>query len=327
MLKSGCIRIIIILLVFVFLTSPLARDPIVQAKMQAIDDEELAMVEAEAGLTVGLNLNAYASATSASLGDSAGEYLNLPSLNLFGNGVNSQGFTVSAGLNLDIGTSSGRTYIYLSNIALPAGNFGLSLFSSNVNIVESGGNRTLGNVGILNVFIGRTVTTVNATAISPALANVTPAWLRIGPHASGGGLEGVGQLGGYIDNIRIDAGGGTPGGLSIRGTYIYSATPGTYYASGTNPATWAQGMQGNAWLGGSFRTYYLNGNLRPTTSNVDTLLSMDIGTNGSSLMKLSLPMAATIKIRAFSFDGITSFGPIMLDNVIFYRQDLYLRHL
>lgn len=315
------------MLVFVFLASPLAHDPVVQAKMKVIDDEELAMVEAEAGLTVGLNLTAYASATTASLGDGAGEYLNLPSLNLFGNGVNSQGFTVNAGnLGLDIGTSSSRTWLYLSNIELPAGNFGLSLFSSNVNIIETGGNRTLGNVGILDVFIGRNVTTVNATAISPALANITPAWLRIGPHASGGGLEGVGQLGGYINNIRIDAGGGTPGGLSILGTYIYSATPGTSYTSQT-PTTWSPGMQGNGLLGGSFRTYNLNGSLRPTTSNVDTLLSLDIGTNGGSLMKLSLPMAATIKIRAFSFDGITSFGPIMLDNVIFYRQDMYLRNL
>jgi hypothetical protein len=310
----------------VLVLTPSVQDPVVQAKMQAIDDEELALVEAEAGLTVGLNITAYSSATSASLGDSLGEYVNLPSLNLFGNGVNSQGFTVSAALNLDIGTNSGRPYVYLSNIALPAGNFGLSLFSSNVNVIEGSGNRTLGNVGILDVFLGRTVTTVNATAISPALANVTAAWLRIGPHASGGGLEGVGELGGYINNIRIDAGGGTPGGLSILGTYIYSAIPGTTYTSAT-PTTWSPGMQGNGLLGGSFRTYYLNGNLRPTTSNVDTLLSLDIGTNGSSLMKLSLPMAATIKIRAFSFDGITSFGPIMLDNVIFYRQDMYLRNL
>lgn len=317
MLNFNFIRIITFIAVLVF--AVFVYDSSVQAKMKPITEEDLAQIEGEAGLTIGLNMTAYAAATSASLGDGAGEYIVLPSLVV--GSSNGGAFPVAANLTVDMGAASGRTWIYLANLALPSGANGISVNATGVNIIEASGNRTLGNVSISNIYLGRTAGSL------PTLANVTPAWLRIGPHATGGGLELYASLSGYVNQIQYTQ--NTAGrALTLQGLYIYNPTYGTYWASGTDPLTWDDGMTGNGLIGGSYRTYYVNGTLRPTTSNVSTVASMDIGASGSTtLFKLSQPMAITLKLRSFQIDPVRSWGPIMLDNGIFYRSDFYLRHL
>jgi hypothetical protein len=319
---NNFIRVITFISVFILIFAAFAYDSSVQAKMKAITEEDLAQIEGEAGLTIGLNLTASAVATNVSLGDGAGESINLPSLVVGGSGAGGT-FAVATNLTVDIGANSGRTWIYMGNIVLPSGTGGVNVTSSNVNIVESSGNRTLGNLALTGVYLGRTVTGIT----QPSLANVTAAWMRMGPHASGGGLELYASLGAYVDQIQYTQ--NTAGrALTIRGLYIYNPTYGTYWASGTDPLTWDDGMTGNGLIGGSYRTYYVNGTLRPTTSNVSTVASMDIGASGSTtLFKLSQPMAITLKVRSFQIDPTTSYGPIMLDNAIFYRSDFLLRNL
>jgi hypothetical protein len=321
------IRVIIFLFVFLLSLAPSVHDPVVQAKMQAIDDEELAAIEAEAGLTIGLNVTAYAVATSASLGDSAGEFIILPQLYLYGNGNPANGFTMATNLGLDVGSSSaGRAAVYLTNLAMPYGNYGISLLSRNVNIIESSGNRTLGNIDILNAFMGRNVTTIGATAITPALANVTDSWLGVASRASGGGLDLLGRTAMYIDSIHYKASpAAANSGLTVNGIYIYSPSS-TAGGLSQTPSAWLADMKGDAYLGGGpFPTYWVNGAAR---SNVTTTMTIDAGASGTDYrLKLALPMAATIKVRDFSFDGFTSFGPIMIDNIILYRQDIVLRNL
>jgi hypothetical protein len=318
-LNFNFIRVITFISVFILIFAVFAYDSSVQAKMKPITEEDLAQIEGEAGLTIGLNMTASMAATSVSLGDGAGEYIVLPSLVV--GSSNGGAFTVAANLTVDVGANSGRTWVYLANLALPSGANGISVNATNVNIIETSGNRTLGNVSISNIYLGRTAGSL------PVLANVTPAWLRIGPHASGGGLELYASLAGYVDRIQYTQ--NTAGrALTLQGLYIYNPTYGTYWASGTDPLTWDDGMTGNGLIGGSYRTYYVNGTLRPTTSNVSTVASIDIGASGATtLFKLSQPMAVTIKLKSFQIDPARSFGPIMLDNGIFYRSDFYLRNL
>lgn len=327
------LRFIAVALIFVLILTPAVNDPVVDAKvMKALDDEELSSVQGEAGLTIGLNITARSTATSLVLGDGTAtpDIVNVPNLYLYGSGSTSLGCNVATNLIMDFGTSAGRSYANLSGIALPkaADNYGLSLSATNINVaIDNGTVRTIGNLDISNAFLGRTVTQVGGTAITPGLANVADGWLRLGPHASGGGLEGVGQLALYIDSIFLNVGNCTGANcVKINGLYLFGATQNSNSLS-TTPSAWSSVMNGNALLGGHFPTYNINGSVR-TGVYVDTLANINIGTSGSNtILSINLPMAATIKARDFNLGAALDLGLIMIDNAYIYKNEMRFHNL
>ena len=52
---------------------------------------------------------------------------------------------------------------------------------------------------------------------------------------------------------------------------------------------------------------------------------IDVGTNGTTMVRLSLPMAASIHIDNFYLNG-NNWGAIDLDNVIIYRNWVSIRN-
>lgn len=283
MLKDNFQKIITFISIFLLFFASSAYDTFVYAKMKAIDDNDLADIQGAQGVTVGLNLTVGTVSgvnTSLTLSDEGGAYISLPQFTI-GNGSGGN-FGINTNMTVDVGTNSGRTWVYMNGIVLPSTAGGIGISSNGVNI----NGQVIGGVVATGLYLGQSVASAGYT-----LGNVP--WVRLGTHSGSQGFEGYSEMGAYLDKVVLTA--STTSNLTVSGIYIGSAAS---YATGdasigidhTSPATAAANPFG-----------------------------IDVGTNGTTIVRLSLPMAASIHINNFYLNG-NNWGAIDLDNVIIYRN-------
>ena len=293
MLKDNFKKIITFISIFLLFFASSAHDNFVYAKMKAIDDNDLAEIQGAQGVTVGLNLTVGTVSgvnTSLTLSDEGGAYISLPWFTI-GNGSGGN-FGINTNMTVDVGTNSGRTWVYMNGIVLPSTAGGIGISSNGVDI----NGQVIGNVAATGLYLGQSVASAGYT-----LGNVP--WVRLGTHSGSQGFEGYSEMGAYLDKVVFTA--STASNLTISGLYVGSAAS---YASG------------DASIG-----------INVTSPGVSAAnpFGIDVGTNGTTMVRLSLPMAASIHINDILMTGngnSTHWGAIDLDNVIFYRQWVSIRN-
>ncbi|HUN54448.1 MAG TPA: DUF6160 family protein [Smithella sp.] len=290
--------------------------------LQAMDDDSLSQIEAQEGITVGLNLTVSSVVTAFSFGNDLSSALaqsvNVGTLTV-GNGAG-EGFGINTNLTIDVGTNTtdNRTWLYLSGLVLPSTDSGICVSANDISITVNSSTWTLGNLDITGLYMGRTLTTITPNYI----AGDAP-WISLsGSRSSGGGIVFYAGLGLYINNVTFAY---PTDSMNISGIYIYGASPNV--ASGT-PASWPA-LTGNMQIGGVFNTYDVNGNVTGTYNAGPA--AFDVGSNSSSTtgteVSFNLPMALSIRVKDFQMDSTHDFGPMALDNVIIYRNVVTYRNL
>jgi hypothetical protein len=290
MLKDNFKKIITFISIFLLFFASSAHDNFVYAQMKAIDDNDLAEIQGAEGVTVGLNLTVGTVSgvnTSLTLSDEGGTYIKLPQFTI-GNGSGGN-FGINTNITVDVGTNSGRTWVYMNGIVLPSTAGGIGISSNGVDI----NGQVIGGVVATGLYLGQSVASVGYT-----LGNVP--WVRLGTHSGSQGFEGYSEMGAYLDKVVLTA--STASNLTISSMFVGSAAAG--YTTG------------DASIG-----------LNVTSPGVSAAnpFGIDVGTNGTTMVRLSLPMAASIHINNFSLNG-TNWGAIDLDNVIIYRQWVSIRN-
>ena len=290
MLKDNFKKIITLISIFLLFFASLAHDNFVYAKMKAIDDDDLADIQGAQGVTVGLNLTVGSVSgvnTGLKLSDENGAYINLPYFTI-GNGSGGN-FGINTNITVDVGTNSGRTWVYMRGIVLPSTAGGIGISSNGVDI----NGQVIGNVAATGLYLGQSVASAGYTV------GYVP-WVRLGGHTGSQGIEGYSEMGMYLDKVVYTA--SPASNLTVSGMYIGSAAAG--YTTG------------DALIG-----------LNVTSPGVSAAnpFGIDVGTNGTTMVRLSLPMAASIHIDNFYLNG-NNWGAIDLDNVIIYRNWVSIRN-
>ncbi|MGP8154819.1 MAG: DUF6160 family protein [Smithella sp.] len=317
---TGIIPFISILLLF-FAVS--VNDP-VYAKMP-MDDDSLAQIEGQEGITIGLNLTVSTVVNGFSFSNDSGQSINIGSIEI-GDGAGG-GFGVNTNLTLDIGTntigtntigSDNQTWVYLSGLVIPSTNTGICISANDITITANSTTWTLGDLDITGLYMGRSLTTITPNYIAGAAP-----WLMLGAD-SYSGIAFYAGMGMYINNVMFAY--SSTEGMNISGIYIYGASPTNLPASG-NPANWPA-LTGNAQIGGIFNTYAADGTINGTYNAGPATL--DVGSNSSNTngteISLNLPMALSVRVKDVQMNS-TDFGPMALDNLILYRNTITFRNL
>jgi hypothetical protein len=356
MLNYNFIRASAFTLIILLIFSVSVYDPSVYAKMQVMEDDHLAQIEGEAGVTLGLNLTVRSVANNISISNGTGAGMN-DAINLglptstsgsvfIGDGADpSLNFSVSTNIISDIGSSGGRTWLSTSGVMLPSSANGIGVKINQLNAKVDG---TIYNLGpnclsapfnypsllITGIFMGQDVTSVGGIALTgigtngpTTLTGTSPMYTRIGAHdGSAGKRAGVSfysEMATYIDHLRWDWGeGGYPDDqLNISGIYLYG------YADtdiGANEELAPKSAGNDKW--GTTVTGNMKIGHNGTAVDYATI---DVGSNGSpsgTILRLSIPNSGNMRIKNFKM-GSDDFGSIASEGQNFTRLIITVRNL
>lgn len=309
-------------------------DTSVHAKMQSMEDDHLADVDA-AALDMDMNLTVRTVSGLVRWKDN-----NTPGAIQFGSVTmdNSAGdpIRIQTMLSWDLGSTSTKTWILGSNMMFPGSAYpGARVIITNPNVVSSAGTTfSLGNHILINgIAVGQDVTSVtpqldtqwldpDGTGSAPAFQT---AWQILSSEGSDmRGIESYGEIAAYINKIQWDFGEGgfADDQINVNGLYIYGmmqqSTP-----EATN--TWTT-RTGAAKLGGVYPYYNVTtGTIVGQTEQY--YCSADVGSDGTnSRPRLNFPTAGSVRAREFVF-GSRNFGPIGVDDLVLYKSQLIFRQL
>ena len=308
-------------ILLLFFVLPICNSPVYA--LQAMDEDSLSQIEAQEGITVGLNLTVSTVVTGFSFGNDLGTAL-AQSINIgtitVGNGAGGA-FGIDSNLLIDVGTNTTdhTSWLNLSGLVLPSNDSGLSVSANDVSITVNSNTWTLGNIDVTGLYMGRSL-----TSITPNYITGDAPWISLsGSPSGGGGVVFYAGLGLYIDNIKFAY---ATDSMNISGIYIYGASPNV---ASSNPASWPT-LTGNMQIGGVLKTYDVNGNVTGTYNAGPA--TFDVGSNSSNPstgteVSFNLPMATSIRIKDFQMDSTHDFGPMALDNLIIYQNKITFRNL
>jgi len=316
-LKHNFIKIIAFILI-----SSLFFSSSVYAKMQAMSDDDLIRINAETGITIALNTNAYLKATSVGLFTTTTETsgIVLPNLVIDGtvntttdNYTNPSAVNINSTIVLDIGTLSGKTWLNISglNIYNPMG-----LTSKGIYIEDGANDRILGDLYIRGIFMGRTLIgagdgtpTVGYSGNHTFTMGESP-FIRVSGHSGAGTTTGIdlfASMNLYVDTLelRYRPATTTPE-FKVTGIYLCNTATGT----AETPSTWVPS--------GNFAIGLYDPPLYNITGETDYPASIDVGTaSGKTYLSLNLPLSGTIGVKEFKMDDTANFGPIAITNAVF----------
>lgn len=340
--------------VFMLLFSQTVYDPTVHARMQKMDDEHLAAVEA-AALNIDMNLTVRAVAEQGmSLSSTRGGINN--SLNIgyivIGDGLNpDNSVRINTTMSWDIGATGPAAQIWLmmNNVTFPYStvtDVGMGLIARNIfvnatqNATGALSTRWLANDIIINgLFFGQNVTPsagTNRVALRPYIlegggaTGFTAPWIII---SNRGGMQGgihlYGQLSGYVEQIRLQYR-GTAAAQSViaQGLYIYGLMNTPIASARGAPGAWSE-RRGPLLLGGDFpvKTGSATDSGAPTGTLSGLRASIYTGSSGSDTrIAIDQPMSGSVRVRNFYFNGV-DWGPLALDSATFYVNRVTIRNL
>ncbi|MFZ3105564.1 MAG: hypothetical protein WA096_12790 [Smithella sp.] len=320
MLKHNFIKIIAFILISSFFFSSS-----VYAKMQAMSENDLMRIDAETGITIALNTDAYLKATSIGLFTTTAETsgIVLPNVVIDGtldttsdNFTNPSAVNVNSTLVADVGTASGKTWLNISglNIYNPMG-----LTSKGIYIEDGANDRILGDLYIRGVFMGRTLTNGTSGYTPPGNTQTftmgeTP-FVRLGSHT--GGLDLYASLNAYINTLEYRfSPADSSNEFKVSGIYACNSFSGTV----ETPSTWAG--SGNLSIG------LYDPPLYDVPGETDYPATIDVGTlSGKTYLNLNLPLSGSIRINDFRMDSSFSLGPVAVDGLVTKSLSLTLYSL
>lgn len=306
MLNNNFIRVITFISIILLFFAVSVHDPSVYAKIQAMEDDSLAQINGEAGVTLSLNLTVSSVATSVSLGNSSGQYIEFigdggttANALIIGNSATlHDGFGVSTNVTFDVGTSGGQTWLSINGLTLPSSTAnGINVYANNLTIVDGSTITGLGNLAITGIVLGQGVTVSGA----PSLSGVSPVAMNITGHS--GGVTMNASMAAYVKSLtwQLNTSGTT---ASFSNIYVYAANNDL---EGTTQDSWTT----------------------PRTGNAAMSMTMDIGSNGSAngtILAINESMSASIRVGNVNMGG-TNFGPIEMNGMSVSRCLITIRHL
>jgi hypothetical protein len=319
-LKHNFIKIIAFILISSFFFSSS-----VYAKMQAMSEDDLMQIDAETGITIDLNtsdyLKIYLKAARVSLYTaSGGSGIILPNLVIDGtidtttdNYTNPTELNINSTLVLDVGTTSGKTWVRLSGINIYNA---LGITSKGI-WVDGASDWILGDLYIRGLFMGRTLTSgtsgYNTPKTDPDQTFTYGGLPTITLSARNQGLDLFASLNLYVNTLeyRFRPASSTN---ELKLSSIYACN--TFSGTVETPSTWVG--SGNLSLGNYTGPY---------SSNVG-YATMDVGTlSGKTYLNLNLPLAGSIRIYDFRMDSAFTLGPVAVDGLVTKSLSLTLYSL
>src|SRR5208283_2202647 len=206
LLSYDFVRIVTFISILLLFFGVSVYDSPVYAKMKAMDEDSLSQVEGQEGITVGLNLTVSTVITGFSFGNdltsALAQSINVGTLTI-GNGAG-EGFGINTNLTIDIGTNTtyNRTWVYLNGLVLPSTDTGICISANDISVTVNSSTWTLGNIDIIGLYMGRSVTPVNPNYPN-YIAGDAP-WLSLsGSRSGGGGIVFYAGMGLYINNVQF----------------------------------------------------------------------------------------------------------------------------
>lgn len=337
MKKRGFVRTLTFISVFMLFFAQSAYDPAVHARMQKMEDEHLASVDA-AALNLDLRLTAravagdgYSPGLTLSEAGGAGDSINIGYM-VLGNGLTNAGtFSTNTTMSWDIGalTSTGQRWLMGTNVTFPS-SAGMGLIANDIYYRDGGGTaRYIGNAIISGLYFGRAMTSVSPNLSPSFTSGLTAPWVIISNHGGSDGSDAgfalYSEVAGYVDRVRIQYRGSADAqAVTATGLYIYGLMNQT---AGGDPGTWST-RTGSQKIGGSFPYYNATGDLTADGATGTYYASIDVGstTANTAFLRLSLPMSGSIRLRNFNFNG-NNWGPFAIDDASFYINTATLRNL
>ena len=313
MLKHNFIKIIAFILISSFFFSSS-----VYAKMQTMSDDDLIRINAENGITIALNTDAYLKATSVGLFTTTAETsgIVLPNLVIDGtinttadNYTDPSPVNINSTIVLDIGTLSGKTWVNISGLNIYNA---MGLTSKGIYIEDGANDRILGDLYIRGIFMGRTLT--GGASPTPGYSppgntndftmGDTP-FIRLGGHT--GGIDLYASMNLYVNTLEYRyKPANSSNEFKLSGIYACNSFSGTVQT----PSTWVG--SGNLSIG------LYNPSLYNVPGETDYPATIDVGTlSGKTYLSLNLPLSGSIRINDFQIDDLfNGIGPVAVDGAV-----------
>ena len=337
--------------------------PSLYSKMKPVSEEDLDLVTAESGVTLGLDITARATAGNVGIYQSAAqaEGLLISTLDI----LDAEGDPVGVNtiVNIDVGTSGGRTWMNMNGLNFPnqTGNLpmnydspnGLHVLATDLQVKDSATTTyTLAhNFYLLGTYIGKNV---NLWTSGTDYVNFTPGdtFMRVSNHSTStsSGIDIIQEMGLLMRMLMIRPNTSDTRRWFVDGMILSRNNPGSYDAT-ADPASWPN-LSGSAKIGGliptytnyySYSTNFFGGttdvdaifNLRPQANWKQTAATIDVGrsSGGETAIRMNLPMAMSLNWKHLYIDqggtGAKNLdtGATLLQNVSVYKAQLTIRDI
>jgi len=322
--------------------------PSLYSKMKPVSEEDLDLVTAESGVTLGLDITARATAGNVGIYQSAAqaEGLLISTLDI----LDAEGDPVGVNtiVNIDVGTSGGRTWLNMSGLNFPnqTGNLpmnydspnGLHVLATDLQVKDSATTTyTLAhNFYLLGTYIGKNV---NLWTSGTDYVNFTPGdtFMRVSNHSTStsSGIDIIQEMGLLMRMLMIRPNTSDTRRWFVDGMILSRNNPGSYDAT-ADPASWPN-LSGSAKIGGLIPTYTYDTSNYSATHNgyKSTTATIDVGrsSGGETAIRMNLPMAMSLNWKHLYIDqggtGAKNLdtGATLLQNVSVYKAQLTIRDI
>lgn len=322
--------------------------PSLYSKMKPVSEEDLDLVTAESGVTLGLDITARATAGNVGIYQSAAqaEGLLISTLNI----LDAEGDPVGVNtiVNIDVGTSGGRTWLNMSGLNFPnqTGNLpmnydspnGLHVLATDLQVKDSATTTyTLAhNFYLLGTYIGKNV---NLWTSGTDYVNFTPGdtFMRVSNHSTStsSGIDIIQEMGLLMRMLMIRPNTSDTRRWFVDGMILSRHTNANYNAT-ADPAAWPN-LSGSATIGGLIPTYTYDTSNYSITRNgyKSTTATIDVGrsSGGETAIRMNLPMAMSLNWKHLYIDqggtGAKNLdtGATLLQNVSVYKAQLTIRDI
>ena len=322
--------------------------PSLYSKMKPVSEEDLDLVTAESGVTLGLDITARATAGNVGIYQSAAqaEGLLISTLDI----LDAEGDPVGVNtiVNIDVGTSGGRTWLNMSGLNFPnqTGNLpmnydspnGLHVLATDLQVKDSATTTyTLAhNFYLLGTYIGKNV---NLWTSGTDYVNFTPGdtFMRVSNHSTStsSGIDIIQEMGLVMRYLMIRPNTSDTRRWFVDGMILSRHTNENYNAT-ADPAAWPN-LSGSAKIGGLIPTYTYDTSNYSITHNgyKSTTATIDVGrsSGGETAIRMNLPMAMSLNWKHLYIDqggtGAKNLdtGATLLQNVSVYKAQLTIRDI
>ena len=332
--------------------------PSLYSKMKPVSEEDLDLVTAESGVTLGLDITARATASNVGIyqSSSQAEGIFLSSLTMIEKLDDQvtgpeEPFRVLTNVNIDVGTSGGRTWLNMSGLNFPdyTGNVSnstspyaapnaVSLYFTNLQAKDSATTTyTLAhNVYLYGMYIGKNV---NLWTSGTDYVNFTPGdtFMRVSNHSTStsSGIDIIQEMGLVMRYLMIRPNTSDTRRWFVDGMILSRHTNANYNAT-ADPAAWPN-LSGSATIGGLIPTYTYDTSDYSITRNgyKSTTATIDVGrsSGGETAIRMNLPMAMSLNWKHLYIDqggtGAKNLdtGATLLQNVSVYKAQLTIRDI
>ena len=322
--------------------------PSLYSKMKPVSEEDLDLVTAESGVTLGLDITARATAGNVGIYQSAAqaEGLLISTLDI----LDAEGDPVGVNtiVNIDVGTSGGRTWLNMSGLNFPnqTGNLpmnydspnGLHVLATDLQVKDSATTtyNLAHNFFLLGMYIGKNV---NLWTSGTDYVNFTPGdtFMRVSNHSTStsSGIDIIQEMGLLMRMLMIRPNTSDTRRWFVDGMILSRNNPGSYDAT-ADPASWPN-LSGSAKIGGLIPTYTYDTSNYSATHNgyKSTTATIDVGrsSGGETAIRMNLPMAMSLNWKHLYIDqggtGAKNLdtGATLLQNVSVYKAQLTIRDI